>query len=129
MERARGTVAGLLEPGLELRCDQHGLQSSAAARDAAVAVAHLRLPRARRCRLRRTCCGACDAPLLLPVRRTQRSLTVDGDGLPVHTIHLDLPLTRCPDCGVDQVPLRSQDDLDGLLDALYGPGAVGGHPG
>jgi hypothetical protein len=125
VERTQGTVAGLLEPGIRLVCEQHGEQPADAAGDAALTVARDRLPRARRCRLRHVCCDACGARLHLPARRTRRSLTVDGYGLPVHTIHLDVPLTRCPDCGMEHLPWGAQDDLDVLLRALYGPDPVG----
>lgn len=118
-ERTQVTVAGVLEPGFSLRCEEHGAQPLLVGRDAALAAAGERLPRARRCRLRRTCCTACRAVLVLPARRGRRSLTVEAAGLPVHTIHLDVALTRCPDCGLDQVPWRSQADLDALLAALY----------
>lgn len=124
-EQTCGTVLGVVEPGLELRCSQHGPQPVTGAATAARGNADERLPRARRCRLRRTCCGDCSALLTLPARRGRRSLTVEATGLPVHTIHLDLPLTRCPDCGLDQVPWRSQEDLDTLLETLYTPADAG----
>lgn len=120
-EAAQGAVAALLEPGLTLRCAEHGAQPLRVARDAAIGTARDRLPRARRCRVRRTCCADCGARLVLPARRTRRGLTVEAAGLPVHTIHLDIALTRCPDCGVDQVPWSSQEDLDALLAVLYDP--------
>lgn len=120
-ERTHGTVGALLEPGLSLRCDTHGIQPPTTARDSAIEAARERLPRARRCRLRRTCCRACGARLLLPPRRTRRSVTVAATGLPVHTIHLDLVLTRCPDCGLEQLPWQTQQDLDALLEVLYDP--------
>lgn len=124
-EATAGTVAGVVEPRLLLRCPEHGPQASVDAAEVARTGAGERLPRARRCRLRRTCCAACRAELTLPARRGRRSLTVEAAGLPVHTIHLDLPLTRCPDCGLDQVPWRSRDDLDTLLTALYAPDDAG----
>ncbi len=123
-ERTVGTVAGVVEPGLLLRCSQHGPQPVDRAVAAARGSAGDRLQRARRCRIRRTCCATCGALLTLPARRGRRSLTVQAAELPVHTIHLDLPLTRCPDCGLDQVPWRSQDDLDGVLAALYAIGTA-----
>jgi hypothetical protein len=120
VERSHGPVAGLLEPGLGLHCADHGEQPADAARDAALTASRDRLPRARRCRLRRVCCGACGARLVLPTRRTRRSLTVDGSDLPVHTVHLDVPLTRCPDCGIEHLPWGVDADLETLLRALYG---------
>jgi hypothetical protein len=57
-------------------------------------------------------CGACGARLTMPVRRSEWPVTVaDVAGLPVLTLRFDLPSTRCPDCGVDQLPRRSHDDL------------------
>jgi hypothetical protein len=118
-ERSYGSVAALLDPGLALRCEEHGAQPLAAA--AALTTARDRLPRARRCRVRRTCCAACGARLVLPARRTRRALTIEAAGLPVHTIHLDVALTRCPDCGIEQLPWSSREDLDAVLVLVYDP--------
>jgi hypothetical protein len=57
----------------------------------------------------------------MPVRRTQRAVpSMLPDCRPV-TIHFDLPMTRCPDCGLDQVPSRSQEDLVVVIPALFAP--------
>lgn len=123
-ERTVGAVAGLLEPGFVGRCAQHGHQPLLEVAETATALAHERIPRARRCRLRHTCCAACRTVLSLPARRGRRSLTVEAPAVGVHTIHLDLPLTRCPDCGLDQLSWQAREDLDELLQALYDPGTA-----
>jgi hypothetical protein len=55
----------------------------------------------------------------MPVRRTERSVTVEAPGLAPLTLRFDLPVTRCPDCGVEQVPSRSQEDLVVVVPALF----------
>jgi hypothetical protein len=58
----------------------------------------------------------------MPVRRTERPVTiVEVPPLPVTTLRFDLPTTRCPECGLDQVPTRSQDDLSASVRALFAP--------
>lgn len=57
--------------------------------------------------LRRTAperCGACGTTLDLPARRTVRGVTVEPAGAPPYLLELALPLVRCPDCAVDNVP-------------------------
>lgn len=50
-------------------------------------------------------CGACRAVLDLPQRGTARAVTVEPAGAPPYTVELRLPLVRCPDCAVDNVPV------------------------
>jgi len=59
----------------------------------------------------------------MPVRRTVRTVPLD-DASPVGvlTAHVDLPSTRCPACGMDQVPGRSQQDLATALRHALVPG-------
>jgi hypothetical protein len=49
-------------------------------------------------------CGACRAALDLPERTTSRGVTLEPAGSPPYTLELRLPLVRCPDCAVDNVP-------------------------
>jgi len=51
-------------------------------------------------------CGACGTPLDLPERTGRRALTVEPDGGAPYTLELVLPLRRCPDCAVDNLPAR-----------------------
>lgn len=65
----------------------------------------------------------------MPVRRTERPVPLaELDGLPVVTLRFDLPTTRCAACGVDQVPTRSQADLDAATRALWTPDGLSGGP-
>jgi hypothetical protein len=114
-----GTVAATLERRPVVACPhRHGAtppECSGAAMDAAEHA----LPRARARWMRDDRCRGCNATLTMPVRRTQRSVTVTTGDLPPVTIHLDLPMTRCPGCGLDQVPSRSQEDLVVVIPALF----------
>jgi hypothetical protein len=124
-EATVGTVAGVLERDPLVRCG-HG-HSAAATHDAGVADTIRQrcltaLPRARRRRLRGDACTACGAEMTMPVRRTERGVTVDGVAdLPALTLRFDLPMSRCPACAFDQVPSRSQADLHAVVTALSAP--------
>jgi hypothetical protein len=130
-EATVGTVAALVEARPLLRCrggHDHPLsaldRSARAAIEADVVAALERsLPRARARRWRPTAaCAACGVQLTMPVRRTTWPVTVarPGTTMLVLTVHLDVPATRCPGCGVDQVPPRSQGDLTGAVLAALG---------
>jgi hypothetical protein len=125
-EAAAGTVAGLLEAGWLLSCPAAHRAPPPVGAAVADEVAR-RLPQARRRALSRTDrCGSCDAPLTMPVRRTERSVSVtDVPGLPVTTVMLDLPATRCPECTTDQVPTRSTADVRAVVIALFASDAGG----
>jgi hypothetical protein len=123
-EATHGTVRGLLEAGWLVEC----AAGHRAPPDLAEAVADAvvaGLPQARRRALGRTDrCASCGASLTMPVRRTERSVSVaDVAGLPVTTVLLDLPSTRCLECSTDQVPTRSATDLREVVLALFAPGA------
>ena len=56
-------------------------------------------------------CGACGEPLTMPARRTTRSVTVTSvDGAPF-TVTLDLPMLRCTECVVDNLPAAAWPDV------------------
>ncbi len=116
-----GTVAGVLERRPVLVCPSDHVRAAPGGSDAAVTAVEAQLPHARGRWRRRDACGSCDAALDLPVRRTRRSITVGHAGLAVHTLHLDVPMTRCGDCGTDQLPTRSRSDLHGVVAAAYRP--------
>ncbi|MEX2503560.1 MAG: hypothetical protein WD378_01850 [Egicoccus sp.] len=119
-EAAAGTVAAAIEQIPRWRCvqghDAGAVLTPARARDevaTSIAVA-------RRRRLRGgDICVACGAALTMPVRRTVWPVTLtDPDRRVAVTLTYDVPATRCPDCGQNQVPTRSADDLVAVLDEL-----------
>jgi hypothetical protein len=117
-----GTVAGLLEQLPRIRCPA-GHTGPATADPAATRAVLEQVRRAvghaRSTRLRGERCAVCGARLTMPVRRTTWPVTVDEvPGVPLLTFRFDVPSTRCPDCGVDQVPARSQGDLAATVTAL-----------
>ena len=114
-----GTVAGVLERRPVLACPQGHLRSAPGVPAAALSAVETQLPQARGRWRRGETCVTCRAALDLPVRRTRRAVTVTGAGLPVHTLHLDVPMTRCGTCGTDQLPTRSRRDLQELVAAVY----------
>jgi hypothetical protein len=128
-EATVGSVAGVIDRSPRLRCSAgHVLPAAACPATSADAIAQVRraVPYARARRLRRAeGCSSCDEPLTMPVRRTDWPVTLERPGgLPVVlTIRLDVPATRCPGCGTDQVPTRSQGDLEATVRALLGAGA------
>lgn len=117
-----GTVSGLLEAGWLVACPAGHRAPPDAGAEVADEVAVL-LPLARhRLLARRDRCVSCDAELTMPVRRTERPVSVtDVAGLPVTTIVLDVPSTRCLECSTDQVPSRSIDDVRAVAVALFAP--------
>jgi len=115
-----GTVAVALERRPVIACEQRHEATPPEVVDAAMAAATSSLPRARKRLLRHDVCGACGAALTMPVRRTVRPVTVEGDSeVPVLTLRFEVPSTRCPECGVDQVPSRSQEDLVVSVPAVF----------
>lgn len=49
-------------------------------------------------------CGSCGAGLDLPMRATTRMLTVEPSDGPPFTVTVELPLIRCGECALDNVP-------------------------
>lgn len=45
-------------------------------------------------------------------------MTVSPEDGPVTTLRLDLPMQRCPECGLDHLPARGQGDLTAALAAV-----------
>ncbi len=121
LEVMPGTVSAVLERRPVVDCGAGHERPPASARPAADEAIARAIPRARQRRLRREVCDSCGAALTMPVRRTVRPVSVEAPDLPVLTVQIDLPMTRCPDCGRDQVPGRSQPDLDALAPALFDP--------
>ena len=119
LELTIGTVAAVLERRPVVACRTGHELPPAVARTATEQAIERAVARARQRRLRREACVDCGAALLMPVRRTVRPVSIEAPPLPVLTLQLDLPMTRCPDCGRDQVPSRSQADLDAIAGALF----------
>ena len=116
-----GTVAAVLERRPVVVCpEQHGHSPADLASIMADRLT-TSLPHARARPLRGDACRHCRARLSMPVRRTTRTVSIDDPGWPVLTIHVDVAMTRCPDCGLDQVPSRSQPDVADLPAALTAP--------
>lgn len=65
---------------------------------------------------RREVCGACDADLTLPGRRSDRPVSLDVDGR-VLTLVVECPMVRCPDCGREQLPVHVGEALPDLIAA------------
>lgn len=114
-----GTVAATLERRPLLACTAGHDHTPAGASEQGLAAVQEQLPRCRVRRLKGQRCVHCSSRLDLPVRRTRRTVTVVTDDLPVHTLHLDVPMVRCADCALDQVPGRSHPDLAAAVRAAY----------
>lgn len=114
-----GTVAGILERRPVLVCPAGHVHPVAAAAAAGEAAVEEQLLKARRRWRRPDACAHCHEALTLPVRRTGRSITVADPELGVHTLHLDVPMTRCGACASAQLPTRSHRDLTAVLVAAY----------
>lgn len=82
----------------------------------------------RRTRLRgKLRCGACDTELTIPGRRTVRSVSRLVDGVGVVRVTFDLPMLRCPGCGLEQVPGEvAERDLAPAVRAALGVSAAPG---
>lgn len=122
-----GTVAVTLERRPVVACTPRHDATPPEVVEAAMAAATSALPRARKRLLRGDACGECGAALTMPVRRTVRPVTVEGDAdTPVLTLRFDLPSVRCSECGVDQVPSGSQEDLVVSVPAVFAARSPGG---
>jgi hypothetical protein len=115
-----GTVAVALEARPVVACPQRHEATPREVVGAAMQAVERQVPQARARLLRGDVCRDCRTPLTMPVRRTERPVTVESEGeRPVLTLLFDLPSSRCPDCGADQLPSRSQEDLVVAVPALF----------
>jgi hypothetical protein len=94
-------VTASVEPRLALRCaaghaDPADLSALTRAIDGQLVLAWGRPFRPARC-------GACRGVLDLPLRTTLRSMTVEPPDTAPFTVDLELPVTRCGSCAVDNV--------------------------
>lgn len=128
LELTLGTVAVLAEQRPVVACPQRHGATPERAVAAAMEATDRAVPRARGRLLRGEVCGSCRAPLTMPARRATRVVTVEPpDGsLPVFTLRFDLPAVRCTECGVEQLPTRSQEDLVVAVPALFERGTPPG---
>jgi hypothetical protein len=120
-EVAVGTVGAAVERRPVVRCPDDHDATPAHLVGAAMEAVDASVERARSRLLRSDVCRACGSDLRMPVRRTARTVTVEDPRMPIVTLHLDLPMTRCGECGVDQVPSRSHEDLTVVVPALFAP--------
>lgn len=114
-----GTVAASVERRPVVACPGDHGASPPEVVGAAMEAVDGAVPRARSRLLRGDGCRSCGAGLSMPVRRTARAVSVEAPDVAVVTIHLDLPMTRCGECGFDQVPSRSHEDLTVVVPALF----------
>lgn len=122
-----GTVAVVLEARPVVDCDQRHAATPGEVVSAAMGAVERLVPQARSRLLRRDACRTCGTALTMPVRRTELPVTVEAEGQrPVMTLLFDLPSSRCPDCGADQVPSHAQEDLVVAVPALFA--RPGGEP-
>jgi hypothetical protein len=119
VETTVGTVAAVLERRPVVACPDRHEATPPEVSGAAMEAAEASIPRARARWLRGDVCRSCGATLDMPVRRTQRAVTVELTRHAPLTVRFDLPMTRCPACGADQVPSRSQEDLVVVVPALF----------
>jgi len=68
-------------------------------------------------------CRACRSQLTMPGFRSERAVTIVGAGLPAATLRLDLPLWRCPGCGIENVPREAWVDALQAIRAVAQPSA------
>lgn len=127
-EATHGSIAILAE-GLPVdRCVCGFRRITETFTDAASAACSTSIPVARGRRLRPDACLGCGAAMSMPVRRSVRAVTVSPEVGPVTTLRLDLPMQRCPDCGLDHLPARSQADLTTVLAAVIDAGVEAAGP-
>lgn len=113
-EVASGPIGGVAERTQVVDCPVGHRLPPSTLRDAALTAAAETLLVARR-HLTRQRCGSCDERLMMPLRRTRRAVTVATDELPVATLDLELPLTRCPGCGADNLPAGARRHLRSVV--------------
>lgn len=127
-QATRGSIAILAE-GLPVdRCVCGFRRVTGTFADAASAACSTSIPVARGRRVRPDACLGCGASMSMPVRRSVRAVTVTPEVGPVTTLRLDLPMQRCPDCGLDHLPARGQADLTAALAAVIDAGVEAAGP-
>lgn len=102
---AAAVVLGAVEVAVPARTVATCPRGHAADEGSAVRAALATLPRARPRPAGGPRCGVCRTALDLPQRTTARAVTVEPAGTPPYTLELHLPLVRCPDCAVDNLPV------------------------
>lgn len=128
VETTHGSIAILAEGVPVDRCVCGHRRVPVTFDDAASAACSTSIPVARGRRLRPDACVGCDASMSMPVRRSVRAVTVSPEDGPVTTLRLDLPMQRCPECGLDQLPARGRADLTAALAAVIEAAAEAADP-
>ncbi|MBW3657990.1 MAG: hypothetical protein KY457_05085 [Actinobacteria bacterium] len=128
-EVVTGAVSAVVEGAPVLACPQEHHVEELRPDLASVLATQVRedLLVSRRTRLRRQHrCGACDAELTIPGRRTVRSVSRRVEGVGVVRVTFDLPVLRCPACGSEQLPAEvAERDLGPAVRAALGPVSPG----
>lgn len=115
-----GTIAGVREGPRRWACPEgHEQVTVDATAGAAEVLAAFDVARPRRLR-RGECCAACGELLVLPGRRTVRTVTLVDAGVPALRLSLDVPLLRCTQDAVENLPAACEADLTAVANALLG---------
>jgi hypothetical protein len=117
-EATHGSIAILAEGVPVDRCGCGNRQAPVAFTAEAATACATAVPVSRARRLRPDACVGCGAAMSMPVRRSVRAVTVSPTDGPVTTLQVDLPMQRCADCGLDQLPVRSEADLLAAIAAV-----------
>lgn len=126
-EVVRGSVSAIVDGAAVLACPEghHREEIRADLDDLLRTGIEDELLVSRRTRWRRQRrCGACGTELTMPGRRTVRSVSRFVEDVGVVRVTFDLPMLRCPGCGLDQVPEEvAERDLGAAVSAALGPGS------
>lgn len=126
-EVVRGAVSAIVEGAPVLACPQghHTEELRSDLADILIAEVRDQLLVSRRSRFRgRHRCGACAAELTIPGRRTVRSVSRSVADVGVVRVTFDLPMLRCPGCGLEQLPAEvAERDLEAAVSGALGPGS------
>lgn len=83
------------------------------------AAINARVAKARRNWRGQSRCVACHRQLSMPWRWTQIPVTIETPS--VFTLTIEIAATRCPNCGLDQLPQPVATDLETALVRLFQP--------
>lgn len=113
-----GTIAAMVEGRPVVACPDRHRAVPADVVGATMDATEKQIPRAKSRVFRADACHECGHALDMPTRRSARTVSALIDGTVV-TVHLDLPLTRCPSCALEQVPSKSHEDFTVVIPAVF----------